>query len=249
MWWCHRDGFTDHPKGYPGAMSTTVVVLLAGFVGGVSLLAIEAIRGSRRQLDDVADPLAAEHWLVTHLAERPRLRAAVEHTDRRVAGGLAVAISFMMVFIAALVVGWVFESIGTGRGFARWDRSVAQWGPDHAAAAAVDFMRAVTRLGDTWLVMSALAIAGVVDWRRRRTATPLWFLVTVGVGVTLINNGLKLLIMRERPPVDHLVGSGGGRRSPRATPRRRPRAGWRSPSSWDVGSRDEFGPGSPSAPW
>jgi membrane-associated phospholipid phosphatase len=31
----------------------------------------------------------------------------------------------------------------------------------------------------------------------------------VGVGITLLNNGLKLLIMRERPPVDHLVGSAG----------------------------------------
>jgi undecaprenyl-diphosphatase len=194
-------------------MSTTVVVLLTGLVAGALLLAIEAIRGTRRRLGDVADPVAAEHWaehwLVTHLAERPRWRAAVEHTDRRVLGGLAVAISFALVFLAALVVGWVFESIDTGRGFARWDRSVAEWGPDNATTAAADFMRAVTNLGDTWLVVAALALVGVVDWRRRRDATSLWFLLTVGLGITLVNNGLKLLIMRERPPVDHLVGSAG----------------------------------------
>ena len=190
-------------------MSTTVAVLLIGLVAGAMLLAIEAIRGTRRQLDDVADPVAAEDWLVTNLAERPRLRAAVEHTDRRVLGGLAVGISFGMVFTAALVVGWLFESIDTGRGFARWDRSVAEWGPDHATTAAADFMRSVTNLGDTWLVFAALAVVGVVDWRRRRDATSLWFLLTVGLGINLVNNGLKLLIMRDRPPVEHLVGSAG----------------------------------------
>jgi membrane-associated phospholipid phosphatase len=190
-------------------MSTTVVVLLTGVVAGVIVLAIEALRGTRRQLDDIADPVAAEHWLVTHLASRPKLRAAVEHTDRRVAGGLAMAISLVMVFLAALVVGWVFESIDSGSGVARWDQSVAAWGPDNATTAAADFMRWVTRLGDTWLVFSAMAIVGVIDWRRRRNASSIWFLVTVGVGVTLVNNGLKLLIMRDRPPVDHLVGAAG----------------------------------------
>ena len=190
-------------------MSTTVVVLLTGLVLGGLLLAIQAIRGTRRRLDDVADPVAAEHWLVTHLAQRPRLRTAVEHTDRRVLGGLAVGISFLMVFTAALIVGWVFESIDTGRGLARWDQSVAEWGPDHATTAAAGFMRAVTNLGDTWLVVTALVTVGLIDRRRRRNATSLWFLLTVGLGITLVNNGLKLLIMRERPPVDHLVGSAG----------------------------------------
>jgi undecaprenyl-diphosphatase len=190
-------------------MSTTVVVLLTGLLAGAVLLAIEAIRGSRRQLDDAADPAGAEHWLVTQLARRPGLRSAVEHTDRRVAGGLAVAISFLVVFAAALVVGWVLETIDEGRGFARWDRSVAEWGPDHSTTAAADFMRMVTNLGDTWLLFSALAIVGFVDWLVRRNPTSLWFLLTVGLGITLVNNGLKLLIMRERPPVDHLVGSAG----------------------------------------
>jgi membrane-associated phospholipid phosphatase len=190
-------------------MSTTVVVLLTGLVAGVLLLAIEAIRGSRRQLDDVADPVAAEHWVVSRLAERPRLRSAIEHTDRRVLGGLAVAMSFLMVFGAALLVGWIFESIDSGSGFARWDQSVAEWGPDNSTTAAAAFMGWVTRLGDTWLVFSAMTIVGIADWRSRRNPSSIWFLLTVGVGVTIVNNGLKLWIMRDRPPVDHLVGSAG----------------------------------------
>jgi hypothetical protein len=41
------------------------------------------------------------------------------------AGASLLAISFLLVLVAALVVGWVFESIDTARGFARWDQSVA----------------------------------------------------------------------------------------------------------------------------
>lgn len=190
-------------------MSTTVVVLLTGVLVGAALWGIEVLLGTRRQLDDAADPVAAEHWLVTHLAERPKLRALVEHADRRVVGGFAVAISLLMVFAAALAVGWMFDSIDTDRGVARWDQSVAAWGPDNSTTAAADFMRWTTNLGDTWLLFSAMAVVGIIEWRRRRNAAAIWFLLTVGLGVTLVNNGLKLLIMRERPPVEHLVGSAG----------------------------------------
>ncbi len=190
-------------------MSATTVVLLSGAVAGAVVLGIEALRGSGRRLGDLADPVAAEHWLVTHVAERPRLRAVAEHVDRRVAGGFAVAISLLFVFLAALFVGWVFESIDTGRGVARWDQALAEWGPDNSTTVAADFMSRVTRLGDTWLLFSAMAVVGIVDWRRRRNPASIWFLLTVGLGVTLVNNGLKLLIMRERPPVEHLVGSAG----------------------------------------
>jgi undecaprenyl-diphosphatase len=54
-----------------------------------------------------------------------------------------------------------------------------------------------------------MTLVGIVDWRRRGDATSVWFLLTVGLGVILINNSLKLLIMRDRPPVEHLVGAAG----------------------------------------
>ena len=43
-----------------------------------------------------------------------------------------------------------------------------------------------------------MTIVGVVDWFRRRRVSSLVFLLTVGIGVMLINNGLKLLIIREQ---------------------------------------------------
>ena len=54
-----------------------------------------------------------------------------------------------------------------------------------------------------------MTVIGIVDWFRRRDVSSLLFLLTVGFGVLLINNGLKLLIMRERPPGAALVHPSG----------------------------------------
>lgn len=194
-------------------MPTTLAVLLTGLVGALLLLGVAAVRGRSHghpgELDDPVDSADAEHWLLERVATRPRLRRALSHLDRRVAGGVAVAVAFVVVFVAAIFVGWVFDTIDSGRGFARWDRSVADWGPENATEGTATFMKWATNLGGTWVVTVVMVIVGIVDWRRRRDATGAWYLLTVGVGVVLINNGLKLWIMRDRPPVDHLVSAAG----------------------------------------
>lgn len=194
-------------------MPTTLAVLLAGLLGAALLLLIAWRRGvsgdSRAELDDPADPDRAQHWLLQRVESRPRLHRLLASADRRVAGGVAVATAFVAVFLAALLIGWIFDSIDTGRGFARWDQSVAEWGPAHATAATATFMKGATNLGATWFLVPVMAVVGIVDWRRRRSTTGIWFLVTVGIGVVLINNGLKLSIMRERPPVARLVDAAG----------------------------------------
>jgi len=195
--------------GYLRAMSTTLAVLLAGLVGAVALIGIAVVRGRPARLDDPVDVEPAEHWLIERVVDHPRLHRLFTSADRRVVGGVAVAVSFAMIVVAGLFIGWVFDTIGTGNGFARWDQSVADWGPEHADAAAASFMKAVTRLGGTWVLLSLMTVVGLIDWRRRRDATSLWFLLTVGVGVVIINNALKLWIDRARPPVDHLVSAAG----------------------------------------
>lgn len=198
-------------------MPTTLAVLLTGLLGATLLIVVAALRGrSHRggqadgvELEDPLDPIEAQHWLLRRVESKPRLKHMLEHADRRVAGGVAVAVGFVVVLLGALFIGWVFDSIDTGRGVARWDLSVADWGPEHATAATATFMKWATNLGTTWVVLVVMTIVGIVDWRRRRDATGVWYLLTVGVGVVLINNGLKLWVMRDRPPVDHLVSAAG----------------------------------------
>ncbi|MGA9277001.1 phosphatase PAP2 family protein [Ilumatobacter sp.] len=190
-------------------MSTIVAVLLAGVLGAAVLLAIAAVRGRSGRLEDPVGAEVTEHWLVARAAEHPRLRRALLRADRRTFGGVAVAISFAVLVAAGVFIGWVFDTVDTSRGFARWDQSVADWGPEHADDATASMMKVITQLGGTTVLLVLMVVVGLVDWRRRKDATSLWFLLTVGVGVVLINNALKLWIDRERPPVDHLVGAAG----------------------------------------
>ena len=37
----------------------------------------------------------------------------------------------------------------------------------------------------------------------------MWFLAIVGVGATLLNNLIKVMVDRDRPPVVHLVDAAG----------------------------------------
>jgi membrane-associated phospholipid phosphatase len=190
-------------------MPATTGVLAFGLVVGLVLVALAHIRGRPGDPGAAMDPDRAEHWLVERVDHHPRLRHVVAAGDRRVLGGAAVAASFALVLIAALAIGAVFDSIGANSGFARWDDAIAQWGPEHSSSATADALAALTDLGATIYLFVLLVIVGAIDWFRRRDAGALLFLLTVGVGVSLINNALKWSIMRERPPVEHLVGSAG----------------------------------------
>jgi undecaprenyl-diphosphatase len=190
-------------------VSTLLVLIISGLAGAALLLVFAAAADSPSTIADPADPATAENWLVARAVRFPTLRRVLVHADRRVIGGVAVAVSFVALLTAALFVGWVFSSIDSNRGVARWDQSVADWGPEHASSSTASVMKAVTRLGATNVLIGIMIVIGVIDWARRRQLTSLWFLLTVVLGVALINNGLKLLIMRDRPPVEHLVGSAG----------------------------------------
>lgn len=190
-------------------MSTTVAVLSVSTLAGLLLVALGRRRGTTQHPDDVIDPTTTEHWLIERVRNHPRLHRAMATTDRRVVGGVAVAASFVALFVAALVVGAVFDTIGTGRGFARWDQAVSKWGPDHASTTGAEILRQLTNFGGTRYLLILMTAVGIIDWIRRRDASSLLFLLTVGIGVSLINNGLKLLIMRERPPGEQLVSAAG----------------------------------------
>jgi membrane-associated phospholipid phosphatase len=197
------------PAGTDAPMSATVGVFVVGVLVASGLVVLGTRRSPAQVPDDADEADRMEHWLVAHVARSPRLRSLVASSDRRVVGGAAVAVSFAVIFIAALAVGVLFDSIDSDRGFARWDEAVAQWGPDHATTATADTLVRLTDLGGTIYLLALMAVVGLVDWLRRRDLGSIAFLLCVGIGVSLINNGLKLLIMRERPPVDHLVGSAG----------------------------------------
>ena len=101
--------------------------------------------------------------------------------------------------VAALVVGLLFDMVDRDSGLARWDRAVAQWGSEHATERSTDVLSAITHLGGTvYLVVIAVVVA-TVDFVRSRNRHVALFLLTVLVGVVLINNTLKWIVARPRP--------------------------------------------------
>ena len=189
-------------------MSVTLAILLVGLLAG-GLLVAASFAGRTRRPSDVTDVEVPDRWLVSAVRRWPGVQRAARSVDRRVWGGVVLAVGFAIVFAVALLVGWIFSTIDSGRGVAQWDESVAQWGSDNADSASIDVVRAVTELGGTPLLVIVMIVIGLVEWRRRGDATSLWFLLAVGVGVTAVNNLLKLLIMRDRPSVEHLMDPAG----------------------------------------
>jgi membrane-associated phospholipid phosphatase len=185
-------------------LAILVVAVLAG--AGV---AAAAIGGTRHRPHDPTDVEVPDRWLVAAASRWPRVQRAARHVDRRVWGGAALVVALGITLGAALAVGWIFSTIDNNRGVARWDQSVADWGADHASGSAVDVVTAVTHLGDTPVLVVLMTIVALVEWRRRRDATSVWFLVAVGLGVSAINGSLKRLVMRDRPTVVHLVDASG----------------------------------------
>ena len=129
--------------------------------------------------------------------------------DRRVVGGVGVALALGAVFVAALAVGWLFDTIDTDRGFARWDESAAEWGATNATQRSTRAFSAVTDLGSTAVLVVVLTVVAVVDFARRRNPAVFAYLLVLGLGISLLNNGLKLAVDRDRPVIAQLVGHSG----------------------------------------
>jgi membrane-associated phospholipid phosphatase len=183
---------------------TLAVVLTAIVVAGV----VWALSRSP-SAPDPADPEAEERWLVRWLGRHPRFGAAARAIDRQMIGGLMLAVALSIVFSTALAVGVVFDMVDRNGGLARWDTAVADWGSHNATSWSTNVLDALTNLGGTRYVAVIGAVIAIYDYVRHRNWSVVLFLFIVLVGVVVMNNGLKLIVDRERPPVPHLVGTSG----------------------------------------
>lgn len=164
----------------------------------------------RRTPSDPIDVRPETSWLVRKLAQRPRAAAFVRRRlDPARAGGLLLTAGLGVVFVLAVVVGWVFDSLDEQTGFARFDESVAEFGANHAPSMSTAILEAITHLGGTSVVVAAGIVVALYGWWRHRNAHIAYFMLAVTVGQAAINNGLKLLIDRERPDVMQLASWAG----------------------------------------
>lgn len=188
-------------------MSVTVVVLIVALVAALASCLLSA---STRVAADAIDPAEEVAWLVRVLRRWPALAGfARRRLDRSTAAGFMVTIAFVVLFGTALVVGLLLDMVTSNAGLAGWDKSVAKWGADHASHASTRILGMITNFGATVTVMAVAAVVGVAAGVRKRDPNPLLFLGVVVVGQWAINNGIKLLVRRDRPLVPHLVSASG----------------------------------------
>ena len=188
-------------------MNLTLIVVVMGLVAGVVALAVSA---SRAIEVDPIDPAVEERAVVRCLARRPRLARFIrQHFDRQSVGGFLITVSFIVLFVCALVVGVLLDMVDRGSGLAELDESISEWGSENATSAAVDVLKAITELGSTSVIIVVLIVVAVIDFVRRRNVEVFAFVAAVGIGQLLLNNGLKVLVERERPNVGRLVEASG----------------------------------------
>jgi membrane-associated phospholipid phosphatase len=185
-------------------MSVTLLVVAVVVAAGLlvyGVLALFARRGAP------LDTEREERWFVMH-APAP-LRHVLRYADRRVAGGAAVTLLFIIVFVSATAIGWIFDSIDENQGFASFDQRAAEFGADHSTTGSTRTLEAFTQFGATGWLLIVMAVIGALEaWHFRKLAV-LGYLAVVGIGVSLINNGLKHIVQRERPAVLQLTTYGG----------------------------------------
>jgi undecaprenyl-diphosphatase len=194
-----------------------LVAVLAASVA--ALVVVMAATGLARLVVD-GDPdqssgePRSERWLVDHLSRVRGIRHLIGAFDRRVWGGAMVALGLLALIAGAALVGWLLSTVDSRRGFARFDESAAEWGAVHATDASTTALRWITHFGGTAALIPAMAVVGLVAaYRHRHHDHPRWgvlgFLLTVGVGIVIVNNTLKWIVDRERPTVEHLAHAGG----------------------------------------
>jgi undecaprenyl-diphosphatase len=186
-------------------MPVTILVALIALTAAAAVWALSRSRTT----PDPADPEAEERWLVQALGRHRRVADVARTMDRQVIGGALLVFALVVVFATALVVGLLFDMVDRQGGMATWDQSVAEWGSRNATTHSTRVLDLVTDLGGTAFLTVALVAVAVFDYvRHRDPAAPLFLAVTM-IGVVVVNNALKHLVSRERPPVEHLVEASG----------------------------------------
>ncbi len=181
-------------------MEVTLTIAAVGLLaGGIAAL---VTRDRRR-----ADPLepAIGEKAADVVADDPDAAAAVAQAPRPVVGGVALSTAMLVIFGLALVAGLMFDMVDEQFGFARWDEAVAEWGASNASDTSTRVLDWITTLGGTRFITLVTVIVAGWGWWRWKNPNVALFLATVAIGQAVVNNGLKWIVMRDRPDISQLA--------------------------------------------
>jgi membrane-associated phospholipid phosphatase len=177
-----------------------LVLLLVALVVGLAVL-LAALRYPEPKGDPAT---AASETAAGEIAEQARQHPGLRRLlhgrlDPQAATGLALTIALAVAILGGIVVGvlaFLMRSSGSLRGI---DRSVGQWGADHATHWSTQGLQYVTDLASTTAAIAVVVVVSIVELARTRNRWVLPFLVSVLLGEVLLVNTIKHVLDRVRP--------------------------------------------------
>jgi undecaprenyl-diphosphatase len=146
---------------------------------------------------------------VTEAAGRQLGKEAVRHAwlgrllrgrlDPGTATGLALTLALGAAVVGGLLLGVLAYLMRTNDRLVDLDRSVGQWGADHATHWSTQLLQLVTDLASTPVTITVILVVTVMEMIRVPNKWIPPFLITVVVGEIVIVNTVKHLLDRVRP--------------------------------------------------
>jgi undecaprenyl-diphosphatase len=122
---------------------------------------------------------------------------------------MLLTLGVLLVIAVVLGVAAIFSMVVGEYGLARLDLRVAEYGRTKGDAAAFDLYRWFTHFGGTLWIVVACVLAAAWGWWRYRKADVALYLFIVVLGQSVVSNGLKLLVGRDRPDLNQLADWSG----------------------------------------
>ena len=127
------------------------------------------------------------------------LRLVRGRLDPATATGLALTLALGLAIVGGLLVGAFAYLVRSSETLVDADRSVGQWGVDHATAWSTDALQLVTELGSSLFIVPATLLLAVVEYRRVPNRWMPVFLLAVVAGEIILVNTIKEILDRVRP--------------------------------------------------
>jgi len=180
-------------------MPFLVLILVALLVGLAVFFAASRYPSATGEPATDASEAATEQLVETTVRHPWFARLLRGRLDPAAATGLALTLALGVTILGGIVVGllaYLMRSSGT---LTSLDRSVGQWGADHATHWSTQGLQLVTDLASTPVAILLIVVVGVAEmlWSRNKWILP--FLVTVVLGEVVLVNAVKHLLNRVRP--------------------------------------------------
>jgi membrane-associated phospholipid phosphatase len=153
--------------------------------------------------------VASEH-LGTQMQRHPSLLRLVRgRLDPAAATGLVLTLALGLAIVGGMLVGLLAYFMRSSKTLANTDFRIGQWGVDNATSWSTQALRLVTDLGETRLVVIALFVVALVEYRRVPNRWVPIFLVAVVAGEITLVNTIKALLDRVRPTFNPIAATLG----------------------------------------